>query len=191
MTTTDENLTTVATQQPATAEVLVAMPSGGQRRSSISGDVVTEIQQTELIEKIRSTVLKFQKDFQVKRPDAREVLQESQAKFNEIMEIINHRIQQVEADRVKLESEIIELRSHLRDAAAETSRVSKQMSALQTEKTTIEEGLRKAAGESQLREQEVANLKSELEKAHVLLEAAVADKNKFEKKNESISGAMG
>ena len=182
MTTTDENQTTVATEQPATAEFLVAMPPSGQRRSSIAGDVVTEIQQTELLEKIRSTVSKFHKDFQTKRPVAQEILQESQAKFNEIMGVINHRLQQAEADRAILEAEIDELRSNLSDASTQTNRVLKQMSVLQSEKSAIEEDLRKSAGESQLREQEVVNLKSELDKAHVLLEAAVADKNKFEKK---------
>ena len=181
MTTTDENQTTV-TEQSAIAEPLEAIPTGEPNWPSIAGDVVTDIQYAELLQKIRNSLSKFQMDFQAKRPVAQEILQESQTKFTEIMGIINHRLQHAEADRAKLEAEIVELRSNLIAATTETNRILKQMAAVQAEKTAIEAGLKKAVGEAQLREQDVTTLKSELDKANAMVEVAVAEKNKFEKK---------
>jgi chromosome segregation ATPase len=181
MTTTDENQTTV-TELPAIVEPLEVMPTGESNRPLIAGDVVTDIHYAELLQKIRNSLSKFQMDFQAKRPVAQEILQESQTKFTEIMGIINHRLQHAEADRAKLEAEIVELRSNLSAATTETNRILKQMAAVQAEKTAIEAGLKKTVGEAQLREQEVTILKSELDKANAMVEVAVAEKNKFEKK---------
>lgn len=182
MMTTDENQTTVVSVQPAAADGLNETPIGDQRRSSKTDDVVTDIQQAELLKNIRSALSKFNEGFQVNRPVSREILQESQDRFTEIMGIINHRLQQAEADRAKLEAEIDGLRSQLSDAAAQTNRVLKQVSALQAEKSAIEQDMKKAASESQIREQEVTHLKSELANVQALLEAAIADKTRFEKK---------
>jgi chromosome segregation ATPase len=181
MTTTDENQTTV-TEQPAIAELSEAMPTGERNQPSIPGGVVTDIQHAELLQKIRNSLSRFQMDFHTKRPVAQEILQESQAKFSEIMGIINHRLQQAEADRAKLKTEIVELRSRISAADSETNQLLNQIAAVQSEKTAIEVGLKKAADEAQMREQEVTLMKSELVKANALVEVAVAEKNKFEKK---------
>ncbi len=181
MTTTDENQTTV-TEQPAIAELSEAMPTGERNQPSIPGGVVTDIQHAELLQKIRNSLSMFQMDFHTKRPVAQEILQESQAKFSEIMGIINHRLQQAEADRAKLKTEIVELRSRISAADSETNQLLNQIAAVQSEKTAIEVGLKKAADEAQMREQEVTLMKSELVKANALVEVAVAEKNKFEKK---------
>jgi chromosome segregation ATPase len=179
MTTADENQTT-ATVQPAFAEPSEVMPTGGG--PLIASDVVTDTQYAELLQKIKNSLSDFQMDFQVNRPVAQEILQESQAKFSEIMGIVNHRLKQAETDLAKLEAEIVELKSSLSAALSETYQVMQQMSAVQAEKTEIEATLKQTAGESQKREQEAATLKSELVKVNAMLDAAVAEKIKFEKK---------
>jgi chromosome segregation ATPase len=181
MTTTDENQTTV-TEQPAIAALSEAMPTDERSQPPIAGGVVTDIQYAELLQKIRNSLSKFQVDFLPKRPVVQEIQQESQVKFTEIMGIINHRLQQAEADRAKFEAEIVALRSNLSAAESEINRLLKQIAAVQSEKTAIEADLKKAAAESQMWEQEKTQLKSELVKANALVEAAVAEKNKFEKK---------
>jgi hypothetical protein len=143
-----------------------------QGDTSIVSDVAAVNEKAELLKKIRSSLSKIQMDFQAKRPVAKEILRDSQAKYDEIMGMLNNQLHQAEIERVRLETEIAELKSNFRS----------DLAAIQAEKIKVEVNLEKAVGNAQLFAQEVTTLKSELLKANDLVEMAIADKKGIEKK---------
>jgi hypothetical protein len=89
-----------------------------------------------------------------------------------MMGMLNNQLHQAEIERVRLETEIAELKSNFRS----------DLAAIQAEKIKVEVNLEKAVGNAQLFAQEVTTLKSELLKANDLVEMAIADKKGIEKK---------
>ena len=166
----DEHQTTVSVQ--SVYDEHSEATQAGQSDPSTVGDVLTAIEKAELLKKMRSSLSKIQMDFEAKRPAAKEILRDSQAKYDEIMGMLNNQLHQAEIERVRLETEIAELKNNFRS----------DLAAIQAEKTKIEVSLEKAVGNAQLLAQEVATLKNELLKANDLVEIAIADKKGIEKK---------
>ena len=138
--------------------------------------------QAEQLIRMRESLSRIQAEFQAKRPVADGILQDSRTRYDKIMGMLNQQLHQAETERARLASEVATLKNSLASVTAEKKQTDQLLAAVQAEKAAREAELNKAAGQARMLDQEAAALRSELDKARVMAETSIADRDKMEKK---------
>jgi chromosome segregation ATPase len=143
-------------------------------------DMVEE-EKAALFKEIRDAVNQVEIDFQSKASDSEKLLRESQAKQDQLLDILDNKIRSLEEEKVKLDEEIQGLREKVEAALSEKAEAQEQAEAAQeerqqvlAEKAEAQELAKKAQEEKQL-------AKKALEEAEQLAEKALGEKAEAEK----------
>jgi chromosome segregation ATPase len=153
-----------------------------------------------LLKKVREAVHGVEMDFQSKTTDTEELLRQSQAKQDEILELLNDQIRQVEGEKVQLAREIQtskeEAEAALIDlgkaekaaekALAEKAEAERKVEAVLDEKAEAERRAETAQMEKAEAERKVETVLDEKAEAERRAEAALMEKAEAEEKVETV-----
>ncbi len=156
--------------------------------------VVSE--KAELLRKVREAVEQVETDFQAKKPATEELLQESQAKQSNILDLINDRMRQIESEKAELWGELQGLREQADTAVKEKEEAEEKVEAALNDKTDAENKIEtllaeKAETEKRLAEttgniealnEQITNLKEDLNKSVTIAETAIREKDQLQEK---------
>ena len=168
-----------------------------------NASVIAADQKAELLKKVREAVKKVEMDFQKQKPATQKLLQESEAKQDNILDLLNKRMRQLESEKAEAEkqaktalSEKAEAEKQTETALSEKAEAEKAVDAAIKEKEAAkkkadgaldekietEKRLAKATKNIEALNEQTASLKEDLDKSVTIAETAIRERGQLQEK---------